>query len=197
MKNQRIATLLLAAEPSTLLSEFNKLLSPKQRQSSLRRMAQDILATNIGPTIVVLGHEAQKVHGDIYDLNVEFVLDTGYKKGSLSALQTGLKNYAGAMDAFIVASAKCTNVSKRNISGLANYYARTPGRMLATFHRSSKDSPVLLSADFAAEIRGQSLHTGQEVKDIFRRHPQYVHLVEPPELRYQPHPRDFEFMGHE
>ena len=101
MKEQRIATFLLAAEPSTLLSGLNKLLLSKQRQSSIRRITQDILSTNIGPTIVVLGHEAQKVHGELHDLNVEFVLDTDYKKGTLSALQIGLKNYVGAMDEFI------------------------------------------------------------------------------------------------
>ena len=49
----------------------------------------------------MLRHEAQKVHGEINDLNVEFVLDRDYKKGTLSPLQTGLKNYVGAMDAFI------------------------------------------------------------------------------------------------
>ncbi|MFM6928297.1 MAG: NTP transferase domain-containing protein [Bdellovibrio sp.] len=197
MNEQRIATFLLAADPATLLSGFNKLLHSKQRPSSVRKMAQSILMTKTGPTIVVLGHEAQKVHGELYDLNVEFVLNADYKKGSLSSLQTGLKNYIGAMDAFIVVNADSMSVSPESIRSLATYYKMNPGKMLATFHQTNKGQPVLLSADFAKDILALSKNLDQDVRDVFRKSPQYIHLIEPQRPRYYSQTMDFEFLGHE
>lgn len=191
MKEQRIATFLLAADPSTLLGGLNKLLMPKQKQSSLRKSAQTILATNTGPVIVVLGHDAQKVHGELYDLNVEFVLNTDYKKGSLSSLHMGLKNFVGAMDAFIVVSGEFTEVSSEGINTLVNYYRKSPGKMLATFHQGFKEHPVLLSADFINDIVAESKNSDRDVAQLFRRHPQYVHLIEHPEPRHSPAPIDY------
>ncbi|MGE5086269.1 MAG: nucleotidyltransferase family protein [Bacillota bacterium] len=197
MNDQRIATFLLAANPANLLGGLNRYLSPKKSYSSIRKMAQEILDTKIGPTIVVLGHEAQKVHSELYDLNVEFVLNTDYKKGSLSSLQTGLKNYVGAMDAFIIVTAGAMTVSSENIRTLANYYKRSPRKMLATFNQAKKRSPFLVSADLAPDILAQSKNLNQDVWDILRKNSQHVRLIEPARPRCYSPAIDFEFLGHE
>lgn len=194
MKDQRIVTFLLASGPSTLLGELNKFLQPPQKKSLIRRTAQALLAARTGPVIVILGHDAQKIHGELYDLNVEFVLDSDYRQGSLSSLQKGLRNYAGAMDAFMVVSGD-QELTRSTASTLANYFQQNPGKMLAAPHQGRKGQPVLMSAHFAAEILEQK-NLNRDVTYLFRKNPQQVHLIELDEPYYQPLTRDFEMEGH-
>ena len=148
MKDQRIVTFLLASGPLTLIGELNRLLQSPQKKSIIRRTAQALLAARTGPVIVILGHDAQKIHGELYDLNVEFVLDADYRQGSLSSLQKGLRNYAGAMDAFMVISGD-QEITTTCATTLATYFQTNPGTMLATPHQGRRGQPVLLSANLS------------------------------------------------
>lgn len=194
MKDQRIVTFLLASGPTTLIGELNKFLQPNQKKSQIRRTAQALLAARTGPVIVILGHDAQKIHGELYDLNVEFVLDSDYRQGALSSLQKGLRNYVGAMDAFMVVSGD-QEITRSSVSTLANYFQQNPGMILAAPHQGRKGQPVLMSSHFATDILEQE-NLNRDITYLFKKNPQRVHLIELHEPYYQPLARDFEMEGH-
>ena len=68
-----IPAILLAAGQSSRMGSVNKLLAEIGGMSMIRRVAETILASKVGPLIVVTGHEADQVRAELDGCDVIFV----------------------------------------------------------------------------------------------------------------------------
>lgn len=182
MNSKKTATFLLAAGQSLRMGGPNKLLLPFQNKSLVRRTAETILESNVGPLIVVLGHEARKVHEELQDLDVEFVVNSDYKKGMLTSLQSGLRSFHGDIDAFMVVLGDQIFLRPQSLNILKRHFNAQDSDpcLIAPLYDGERGHPVLISSHFIPEILNQTEQFEKGAQFLFRRHPYHVHLVNMP-----------------
>ena len=85
-----IAVVLSAGESSRMGRP--KALLPIEGQKFIERIIRVIGQSRVGRTIVVLGHHADQLRGQIEHLPVEFVINPDYRSGQLSSLQAAIRH---------------------------------------------------------------------------------------------------------
>ena len=88
-----IAVVLSAGESSRMGRP--KALLPIQGQKFIERIIRVIGQSRVGRTIVVLGHHADQLRGQIEHLPVEVVINPDYRSGQLSSLQAAIRHISG------------------------------------------------------------------------------------------------------
>lgn len=69
-----------------------KALLPIEGQRFIERIICVLGLSRVGRTIVVLGHHAEQLRGQIEHLPVEIVINPGYQSGQLSSLQAAIRH---------------------------------------------------------------------------------------------------------
>lgn len=69
-----------------------KALLPIEGQRFIERIIRVLDLSRVGRTIVVLGHHAEQLRGQIEHLPVEIVINPGYQSGQLSSLQAAIRH---------------------------------------------------------------------------------------------------------
>ncbi|HET7394451.1 MAG TPA: nucleotidyltransferase family protein [Candidatus Binatia bacterium] len=69
-----------------------KALLPIEGQRFIERIIRVLGLSRVGRTIVVLGHHAEQLRGQIEHLPVEIVINPGYQSGQLSSLQAAIRH---------------------------------------------------------------------------------------------------------
>jgi molybdenum cofactor cytidylyltransferase len=89
-RGKRIAAVVLAAGRSTRMGAVNKLIAEIGGKSLVRIAAEQALASQASPVIVVTGHQRDKVEAALAGLNVRFVHNPDYGEGLGTSLRTGI-----------------------------------------------------------------------------------------------------------
>lgn len=101
---KEIGAVVLAAGSSRRFGEHNKLLAPLGESCVVRTVVSKILAAGIGPCVVVLGHEAQRVRQALAGLDVVFVENDAHDAGMGHSVARGIAQIAkSSVDASFVA----------------------------------------------------------------------------------------------
>ncbi len=86
-----IATILLAAGNSTRLGQPKQLILANG-ESLVRRMAQQALALQAGPVVVVLGASQDRIRKELTGLAVTIVINPTWSNGMASSIHVGLRS---------------------------------------------------------------------------------------------------------
>ena len=87
--SKKIVLVLLAAGASRRLGQAKQLLE-YNGDTLLRRSAKICIESQVGPLIVVLGHQIQKMYGKIEDLNLSIIENPQWEYGLASSIKAGL-----------------------------------------------------------------------------------------------------------
>ena len=98
----RIAAVLLAAGRSTRMGAVNKMLAKIGGKPLVRIAAEQVLASQASPLIVVTGHEREKVERALDGLPVRFVHNPQYAEGLGTSLRAGIAAVPEGADGAIV-----------------------------------------------------------------------------------------------
>ncbi len=97
-----IATIILAAGGSARLGQPKQLIQ-SNGESLVRRMAQQALALQAGPVVVVLGANQDRIMKELTGLAITTVVNPTWAEGMASSLRTGLRALdAESTEAFLV-----------------------------------------------------------------------------------------------
>lgn len=99
---KRVAAVVLAAGRSTRMGAINKLVEKIGGKPLVRIAAEQVLASQAGPVIVVTGHQREKVEAALKDLNVRFVHNPDYAEGLGTSLRAGIAAVPENADGAIV-----------------------------------------------------------------------------------------------
>ena len=99
---RRVAALVLAAGRSTRMGAVNKMLAEIGGRPLVRIAAEQAVASNAQPVIVVTGHEREKVEAALKDLPVRFAHNRDYAEGLGTSLKVGIAAVPDEADAAIV-----------------------------------------------------------------------------------------------
>lgn len=172
----RVAALVLAAGRSTRMGS-NKLLTPVGGTPLALRAIDAALASQAGPVLVVLGHEAGRLKDAIGERAVRLVEAPDFAAGLSASLKAGLAALPDRIDAVIVCLADMPRVSASTIDRLIAAFNPAEGRRICVpVHQGQQGNPVLWDMAYVPEMA--TLTGDRGAKSLLDRHADVVCEVE-------------------
>ncbi|MEJ2377805.1 MAG: molybdopterin-binding/glycosyltransferase family 2 protein [Pseudolabrys sp.] len=152
-KEKRIAALVLAAGRSTRMGAVNKLIAEIGGKPLVRIAAEQALASQASPVIVVTGHERDKVEAALAGLPVRFVHNPDYAEGLGTSLKAGIAAVPNDPDGVIVCLGDMPQVSAALINKLLAAFDPEKGELVVVPSiKGRRGNPVLWSRRFFPDL---------------------------------------------
>ena len=149
----RIAAIVLAAGQSRRMGRSNKLLAEIDGMSMVRRTVRNIGASSVVDTVVVTGHERERVLESLTGLGIRDVHNPDYDAGLSTSLASGLSVLGEDIDGVIVCLGDMPRVTSTIVDKLIAAYDPVEGRAICVPTQNSKrGNPVLWDRRFFTEM---------------------------------------------
>ncbi|PWR21012.1 NTP transferase domain-containing protein [Zavarzinia compransoris] len=127
----RLAALVLAAGRSTRMAGPNKLLLPLAGKPLVRHAVEAAVAADLGPVVVVTGHEGEAVRAALAGCPVEFRDNPDYAEGLSASLRVGVGALDDTVDGAFVLLGDMPRITAAHLRRLAAAFAPGEGREIA------------------------------------------------------------------
>lgn len=147
----RHGAILLAAGASRRLGQAKQLVEI-DGEPLLRRATRALLATQPFETIVVLGHEAERMREALDGLAVRRIVATDHAEGLSASLRAGLAALDARCDGVLVALTDQPALHADHLLALRNAWRAQPARAVASAYAGVLGVPALLPRGWFAEL---------------------------------------------
>jgi molybdenum cofactor cytidylyltransferase len=150
---RRLAAIVLAAGRSTRMGGPNKLLAEIGGRPLVRIAAEEALASQARPVIVVTGHEPERVAAALAGLDVKRVHNPDYAGGLSTSVRAGIAAVPADADGAIVCLGDMPQVDARLINRLlAAYDPEKNALVVVPVMDGKRGNPVVWSRRFFPEL---------------------------------------------
>lgn len=155
-----IAVVLSAGESSRMGRP--KALLPIQGQKFIERIIRVIGQSRVGRTIVVLGHHADQLRGQIEHLPVEVVINPDYRSGQLSSLQAAIRYISNddRCDGMLVHLVDHPFIDVALVDALIESFFETKKMIVVPSYKGKRGHPVIFSRELFGELLNAPLDQG-------------------------------------
>jgi molybdenum cofactor cytidylyltransferase len=155
-----IAVVLSAGESSRMGRP--KALLPIQGQKFIERIIRVIGQSRVGRTIVVLGHHADQLRGQIEHLPVEVVINPDYRSGQLSSLQAAIRHISDddRCDGMLVHLVDHPFIDVALVDALIESFFETKKMIVVPRYKGKRGHPVIFSRELFGELLNAPLDQG-------------------------------------
>ena len=142
-----VAVVVLAAGRSTRMGAENKLTAPVGGKALVRHTVEQALASEVGPVLVVTGHQEPAVRAALAGLPVRFVANPDYAAGLSSSLKAGIAALPAETGGVLILLGDMPRVPAALIRRLAAVFAEQPGTgAVVPVSLAGRGNPVLIGA---------------------------------------------------
>jgi len=150
---RRIAGVLLAAGRSTRMGDANKLMAEIGGKPLVRIAAEQLLASQASPVIVVTGHQHEQIETALAGLPVRFTRNADYAQGLGTSLRTGIAALPAEADGAVVCLADMPQVDTALIDRLIGAFDPESGALVVVpTQDGQRGNPVLWARRFFADL---------------------------------------------
>jgi molybdenum cofactor cytidylyltransferase len=155
-----IAVVLSAGESSRMGRP--KALLPIQGQKFIERIIRVIGQSRVGRTIVVLGHHADQLRGQIEHLPVEVVTNPDYRSGQLSSLQAAIRHISDddRCDGMLVHLVDHPFIDVALVDALIESFFETKKMIVVPRYKGKRGHPVIFSRQLFDDLLNAPLDQG-------------------------------------
>jgi len=155
-----IAVVLSAGESSRMGRP--KALLPIQGQKFIERIIRVIGESRVGRTIVVLGHQADQLRGQIEHLPVEIVINPDYPSGQLTSLQAAIRHISNddRCDGMLVHLVDHPFIDVALVDALIESFFETKKMIVVPRYKGKRGHPVIFSRELFGELLNAPLDQG-------------------------------------
>lgn len=171
--------ILLAAGASRRLGQAKQLIDVGG-EPLLRRAALALLATQPLDCVVVLGHDAERMHGALAGLPLRTALAVDHADGMSASLRTGLAALDLRCDGALVALTDQPALHREHLLALHDAWRREPRRAAASAYADVLGVPALLPRAWFAEL--SRLRGDVGARDLLRARDHEVVAIAAPAL---------------
>ena len=153
MISAMISAIVLAAGQSTRMGGENKLLLPFRGTTIVENIVAAVTGSKVGETIVVVGHEAERVRERLAGRPVTLVENPHFAEGMGSTLKVGLRAASENAAGYIVCLTDLPLVESADLDRLIGAF-REEGqqRIVVPFHGGQRGNPVIFPARYREEV---------------------------------------------
>ena len=172
-----VAAIVLAAGQARRMGGLNKLTARFDGNPLVRRVAEQALASQARPVILVTGHRAAEIEAAVAGLGLTLVHNPDYAEGLATSLKAGLAALPADTAAALVVLADMPGVTAETLDRLiAAFQARQGPTIVLPTVGGKRGNPVLWSRDFFPELATISGDTG--ARHLLGAHEEAIERVE-------------------
>jgi molybdenum cofactor cytidylyltransferase len=158
---RHLAAIVLAAGRSTRMGGLNKLLAEINGRPLVRIAAEEVLASQARPVIVVTGHQRERVEAAVSGLDVVLVHNLDFAGGLSTSLKAGIAAVPADADGVIVCLGDMPQVDAKLIDRLLSAFDPEKGALVVVPTIDGKrGNPVVWSRRFFPELAALEGDTG-------------------------------------
>jgi molybdenum cofactor cytidylyltransferase len=169
-----ISAIVLAAGESTRMGAENKLLLPFQGTTLLGATVTAVMQSRVGETIVVVGHEQERVRKVLAGLPVRIVFNPDYRDGMSTSIHAGVRACSPGTRGLMICLSDLPRVGSEELNRLIDRFegAGRDAIVVPTFS-GQRGNPVLFSVRFQPEVLAVRGPVGG-CKSVVKAHPEAV-----------------------
>ncbi|MEM9159853.1 MAG: nucleotidyltransferase family protein [Verrucomicrobiota bacterium] len=191
----KIAAVILAAGNSRRMGERNKLLLPFEGVPLIRRVAKRVTDCSFSKTILVTGHEREKIENAASDLQVDFVFNPEYENGMGSSLARAVKHLSPeSLDGILITLGDLKDLETATILKVARAFSDYHGtKIIIPTFQGERGHPVIFPRRFIEQLSKVQGDTG--AKNLIKGNGEHAVFIEcdtPSILRDIDTPKDLE-----
>ena len=187
-----IAAIVLAAGESRRMGR-QKLLLPYSGTTVIEHIVDQVLASEIVQTVVVMGHDVEAVEAAMLGKPVTLVENRQYKDGMLTSIRAGLQAVSPDAEGFMVVLGDQPSVSAPLINLLIAGFREVDKGILVPLYDDDTGHPIIISTAYRDEVMTKFDDTG--LRGLIYGYREYVHRLPvemPGVLRDMDTPEDYE-----
>lgn len=151
----RVGGVLLAAGESRRMGGPNKLAMKIDGVPLVRRTALTLLAADISPLVVVLGHAADQIAPLLEGLAVQCIVNPDYRDGQQTSVLAGLAALKDPLDAIVIALSDLPLLCPDHLRDLvAAFGLRSGGSVVVPMADGQRGNPIIIDAALRTAILG-------------------------------------------
>ena len=143
--------IVLAAGLSSRMG-VQKLLLPFGGKTVIAHIVDQLLASTVDEVHVVVGHQAERISGELSGRAVSIVNNPNYKSGMLSSVRCGLQNLPEKCRAVLVVLGDQPSITTELIDQMLQSFAATEKSILVPLYKGKRGHPILFSSLYRDEI---------------------------------------------
>ena len=148
-----VVALVLAGGTSSRMGTVNKLLTNIDGKPMVTNVIDSIMRSKVTSTIVITGHEKEKVSPIVSSNFTQVVFNPDYKTGLSSSIKVGIRAIPKEADAFLICLADMPLVTFKTINLLITAFNPGKNHLICVPTVNNKSgNPVLWSARFAKDL---------------------------------------------
>lgn len=145
----RFAVIILAAGQSRRMGPVNKLLQEIDGKAMVRHVAEAANASGSAATLIVTGHERDRIAGELSGLDITLVHNPDFADGLSASLKAGIAGLDDAYDGFLVCLGDMPGISAQLLDDMMAAYDPDQGRLIIVpVFQGKRGNPVLFSNRF-------------------------------------------------
>jgi molybdenum cofactor cytidylyltransferase len=169
-----ISAVVLAAGAASRFGS-QKLLAPFQGATLIRRTVENVLASQVSETVVVLGRESEDVRRALRGLPVRFVTNADFRSGLSTSLRAGLEAVEPSTLAALIVLGDQPGVTPAIIDEIIEEGRRSRRPVVVPEYAGTRGNPVMFDATIFAELR--AIAGDQGARAVVARDPARVATV--------------------
>lgn len=156
-----VHAVVLGAGRSSRMGGPNKLLALFGGEPLIRRTVARTLASHVGGTIVVAGHQADRVRAALFALDVGLIENQAYRTGLSSSLKTGIAALPEDAAGALIVLGDMPDVSSADLDRLIAAFDAAGGHsVVRATHDGKRGNPVILPRSLFAAVAALEGDTG-------------------------------------
>ncbi|MBD1547723.1 NTP transferase domain-containing protein [Roseibium aggregatum] len=169
----KIGAIILAAGKSSRMGGPNKLLAEIGGKSLVRHAAEAAQGADLGQTVLVTGHMAEKIGAEVSELGIDIVHNPDFADGMAGSILTGMEALDPSLDAVIILLADMPGITSDTLKGMIERYSDSPDALIVTATADGKrGNPVLWDKRFFEALK--ALHGDIGARHLIAENPEFV-----------------------
>jgi molybdenum cofactor cytidylyltransferase len=169
-----ITAVVLAAGAASRFGS-QKLLAPFRGAPLIRRTVENVLASQVSETVVVLGRDGEDVRRALTGLPVRFVINPGFRRGLSTSLRAGVEALEPSTLAAIIVLGDQPGVTPAIIDHVIDEGRRSRLPIVVPEYAGTRGNPAMFDAEVFAELR--AIEGDQGARAVITRDPARVATV--------------------
>jgi molybdenum cofactor cytidylyltransferase len=171
-----VSIIVLAAGLSTRFGR-NKLLEPIGSNTMVGHVVSETLKSKANQTIVVCGHDSEKIRRALKGYRCDFVFNDEFAKGQSFSVKKGLSKVSESADAVMVLPGDVAAVDHKMIDAVVDEYARSHAPIVTAGYHGRSGHPILFDRSLIGELNDIDEET-RGLKKVVSKHRSQCRLVE-------------------
>jgi Uncharacterized MobA-related protein len=159
-----ISSVILAAGESRRMGKQNKLLLRVGGEAMLVKLVKVVCASDASQILIVIGHEAEQIRQELYDLPINFVYNPNFSKGMTTSIKSGIKEVSQNSDGFLICLADMPYINTSEINKLIHTFVQNRIKekklIVVPVFKGQRGNPVLFSSEFRNDILDHKKESG-------------------------------------